>query len=254
MITPYRKKGKKMDTLNIMTYDVYIKSLDTIKIDPNKKQIINTINPHSYVIANKDIHFREALRGADILLPDGSGIVIAAKNNHRLTIPRITGSDLHAHLLGLLEAEGGSCFYMGSSVDTLAKIKERIQKERPTIKVGFYSPPYKDHFSQEENQEILEAIGAFKPDVLFIGMTAPKQEKWLHDHKVKLDVKITASVGAVFDFYAGNIQRSSQFWIDRNLEWFPRLIQEPHRLWRRNLISTPLFLTDMMLYKWKIKK
>ncbi len=243
-----------MNTLNILTYDVFIDPLSSIKIDPKKRQIINTINPHSYIVANKDTHFSEALRTSDILLPDGSGIVLAAKSCHRKNILRISGSDLHAHLLELLDDESGSCFYLGSSSGTLDKIKERINRERPNIRAGFYSPPYKEEFSEKDNQKILKVIEAFKPDVLFIGMTAPKQEKWLLKHKAKLDVKIAASVGAVFDFYSGNIKRSSQFWIDRNLEWLPRLVGEPNRLWRRNFVSAPLFLKDMIIYKWRTKK
>ncbi len=243
-----------INTLSVMTYDVFIDPLSAIKIEPDKKQIINTINPHSYVVANKDTHFRKALSTADILLPDGAGIVMAAKQIKKKNISKISGSDLHRHLLGLLDKKGGSCFYMGSSSDTLDKIRERINGEYPNIRTGFYSPPYKENLSKEDNQKILEAIETFKPDVLFVGMTAPKQEKWLQDHKAKLDVKIAAPIGAVFDFYSGNIKRSSQFWIDRNLEWLPRLAKEPNRLWRRNFVSTPLFLKDMMVHKWRTKK
>ena len=243
-----------LDTLNIMQYNVFVGDLEKIEIDPNKKQIINTINPHSYVISCKDGQFKEALQSSDILLPDGSGIVMAAKNHHQKEIKKIAGSDLHKHLLKMLNEEGGRCFYMGSSDETLAKIKKRINTEYPNIKAGFYSPPFAKNFTDGENGKILDAINTFDADVLFIGMTAPKQEKWVLQNIDDLDVKIVASVGAVFDFYAGNISRSSQFWIDRHLEWLPRLLKEPNRLWKRNFVSTPLFLKDMFAYKWKIKK
>lgn len=87
-----------------------------------------------------------------------------------------------------------------------------------------------------------------------LGMTALKQEKWLHAHKEHLNFKIASSLGAVFDFYAGTVVRPSQFWIDMHLEWLPRLLKEPKRLWKRNFVSTPLFLTEMMLYKMDVKK
>ena len=240
--------------INILGYDVFIDTLSSITIDTTKKQVINTINPHSYVTAKDDKLFKEVLCDSDVLLPDGSGIVMAVKYCNGEVIQKIAGNDLHAHLLKLLNEEGGSCFYLGSSSSTLDKIKDRIRIEQPNIRAGFYAPPYKVQFSDEDNQVIIQVIQAFNPDVLFVGMTAPKQEKWLYEHKEKVDFKVAASIGAVFDFYAGTIHRPSQFWINIHLEWLPRLLKEPKRLWRRNFISTPLFLLDMILCKVGIKK
>lgn len=238
-------------TVNIMGYDVFVDSLSSITVEPDKKRIINTINPHSYVAAKSDRAFREALHASDTLLPDGSGIVLAAKRIHGQTIKKIAGSDLHLYLLDELEKAGGSVFYMGASQKTLDLIHARIATEYPTIRVGSYSPPYKAVFSEEENDEIVRRVNAFAPDVLFVGMTAPKQEKWLHAHKDELNFKIAASIGAVFDFYAGTVKRPAQFWIDMHLEWLPRLLKEPRRLWRRNFVSTPLFIIDMIRYQYE---
>ena len=235
-----------------MGYEVYTDDLANLQITENKK-IINTINPHSYVTAKGDPLFETALRDSNILIPDGSGIVLAAKQIYRKSIKKIAGTDLHYFLLAKMNEVNGKVFYMGASQNTLDKIEERIKLEYPNIKVESYSPPFKPIFSQEEDEIIIEKINAFKPDVLFIGMTAPKQEKWLHQHKEKLDFKIACSIGAVFDFYAGTVQRPSQFWIDLHLEWLPRLLKEPKRLWRRNFVSTPLFLIDLILYKLRIK-
>ncbi len=162
---------------NIMSYNTFICNIKNINISSNRKQIINTINPHSYVVAKKDKVFEKALRESDILLPDGSGIVMAAKYINQKSINKIAGMDLHNHLLKLLNAQHGKCFYMGSSVETLNKIKKRLASEHPNIDVKFYSPPFKEYLSDEDNVNILNAINEFKPDVLFIGMTAPKQEK-----------------------------------------------------------------------------
>ncbi len=236
--------------ISIMSYEVYADELEKILISESK-QIINTINPHSYVTAKNDTLFEEALRDSDILLPDGSGIVLAAKQTRGEKISKIAGSDLHVHLLRHLNVEKKRCFYMGSSQNTLDRIKERLAEEYPQLEAEFYSPPFKAEFSTEENQSIINAINEFKPDVLFVGMTAPKQEKWLHVNKEQLDVKIACSIGAVFDFYAGTVKRPSQFWLDMHLEWLPRLLKEPKRLWRRNFVSTPLFLVDMIRYKLK---
>ena len=116
----------------------------------------------------------------------------------------------------------------------------------------YLSPPFKDSFSVEENQKFVSAINEFNPDVLFVGMTAPKQEKWVLQNKSKLNVKIIASIGAVFDFYAGNVKRPSKFWIDLGLEWFIRFLQEPKRLFKRNLYSI-VFVVKILKAKLKNK-
>jgi N-acetylglucosaminyldiphosphoundecaprenol N-acetyl-beta-D-mannosaminyltransferase len=229
-----------------MGYEVFVDDLSAIRTDPERKQIINTINPHSYVTAKRDGEFAEALRASDTLLPDGSGIVMAAKRIKGKKIRKIAGSDLHRHLLSELERKGGSVFYMGASRRTLDRIRERIAREYPSVKVGSHSPPFKPEFTEEENAEIIAKINAFGPDVLFVGMTAPKQEKWLHAHRDRLEFRTAACIGAVFDFYAGTVRRPSQFWIDLHLEWLPRLLREPRRLWKRNFVSTPLFLWEML--------
>ncbi len=244
----------EIKTINIMGYHVLAEDIEKIKIDDDAKRIINTINPHSYVTAKNDMVFQSALLDSDLLLPDGSGKVLAAKQINKVQIKKIAGSDLHIHLLKELNEKGGSCFYMGARQNTLDKIKERLSKEFPNIKAGFYSPPYRENFLGVENEEILKNIKAFDPDVLFVGLTAPKQEKWLYRNKDELDFKIACCIGAVFDFYAGTIKRSSPFWVKNHMEWLPRLVNEPKRMWKRNFVSTPIFLKDMMLFKAGIKK
>jgi len=238
--------------IDIMGYKVFVDDLSTIQFN-KKKQIINTINPHSYIVAKNDEVFHQALNSSDTLLPDGSGIVLASKVLKNKKIKKVAGADLHQYLLKLLNNINGKVFYMGASQDTLNIIEQKISKEYPNIKMNSYSPPFKDIFSEEENGEIIEQINSFSPDVLFIGMTAPKQEKWLYQNRNKLNFKIASSIGAVFDFYANKISRPSTFWINIHLEWLPRFLKEPVRLWRRNLISTPLFLFEIFKYSVKIK-
>jgi len=241
-------------TINIMGYEILEGDISTIKIDNNQKNVVNTLNAHSYVIAKKDVQFKEALNKSDLLIADGSGVVLAAKVINQKTIKKIAGYDLHNYLLEELNKVGGKCFYMGASQSTLNKIHERISKDFPNVKVSSYSPPFKSSFTKEENDVILSKVNAFEPNVLFIGMTAPKQEKWLEENKEALTFNIASSIGAVFDFYAGTIERPSAFWLNLHLEWLARLLAEPKRLWQRNFISTPLFLFEIFLYKVGLKK
>jgi N-acetylglucosaminyldiphosphoundecaprenol N-acetyl-beta-D-mannosaminyltransferase len=140
---------------------------------------------------------------------------------------------------------------MGATEKTLLRIKAKIKEEYPSLEVGFYSPPFKKHFSDEEAFAIQHHINRFKPHFLFVGMTAPKQEKWVFTNKDQLDVKIITSIGAVFDFYAENIKRPHPIWIKLGLEWFIRLVSEPRRLWRRTFISSPKFLYHVLRQKFK---
>ena len=144
--------------------------------------------------------------------------------------------------MGKLEAKGGTCFFLGSSPSTLEKIVDRAAKEYPHIDIKTFSPPYKAVFSPEENQAMIDAVNAADPDLLWVGMTAPKQEKWLDEHWAELDIRCHAgAIGAVFDFFAGTVERAPRKWIDFGLEWLYRLIKEPRRTWRRYLVNNPKF-------------
>jgi N-acetylglucosaminyldiphosphoundecaprenol N-acetyl-beta-D-mannosaminyltransferase len=232
--------------------DYYIYSGDVSGCAVSSKTLINTINQYSYCIAEKDASFKKALQGSDILLPDGIGIVAAVRLLNNQKIKKIAGADIHHYLLDDLNKKGGSCFYLGSSKSTLDKIITRLSREFPNIKVGTFSPPYKPEFSEVENQQMIAEVNAFQPDVVFVGMTAPKQEKWSFAHKEQLDTKIICSIGAVFDFYAGTIVRPHPFWINLRLEWFIRLVKEPKRMWRRYLYYGPIFIYFILKEKGKL--
>ena len=216
------------------------------EIVSGQKLVINTINPHSYCVAKEDEQFRKALQQSDVLLPDGVGIVYAARILNKKKIQRITGSDLHMYLLDLAQKRGLKVFYLGASKKTLQMIEAKIAGEYPAIRVATYSPPYKAEFSEAESREMIEAVNAFAPDVLFVGMTAPKQEKWVSQHHTFIQAGAICSVGAVFDFFTGNVKRPGKFWQNMGLEWLPRLIGEPKRLFKRNFYSTPRFLWEVV--------
>lgn len=207
-----------------------------------EKTVINTINPHSFCVAVKDETFRKALVNSNILIPDGIGIVKAIKFLSNKKIKRITGADLHNHLIKLAKKNYLKVFYLGASNTTLDKIKKKVAFDYPNIKVYTFSPPYKQAFSEEDDIKMIEEIEKANPDVLFVGMTAPKQEKWVHKNKSKLNTPIICSIGAVFDFYAGTVKRAPQWIIKLNMEWFYRLCREPKRLWKRYIINNAKFV------------
>jgi N-acetylglucosaminyldiphosphoundecaprenol N-acetyl-beta-D-mannosaminyltransferase len=231
----------------LISNNIYSKDLENI--DLNTDRVINTINPHSYCVSKKDKEFQVALKDSDVLLPDGIGIVWAERVLHGNKISKIAGYDLFLFLMERANTLHQKVFFLGASQATLDLIHAKALVEYPNVTVGSFSPPYKPKFTEADSPLMCAEINAFKPDVLFVGMTAPKQEKWVHKFKDELKVTNICCIGAVFDFYAGNIKRSSDFWINLGFEWLPRLIKEPKRLFHRNFVSTPKFILEVLSFK-----
>jgi N-acetylglucosaminyldiphosphoundecaprenol N-acetyl-beta-D-mannosaminyltransferase len=218
--------------------------------DGERRRYFACANPHSLVVADGDPEFRQALLDAHLLVPDGVGILLGSRILGGKVREVVTGSDIFSGLSRRLDHAGErrySYFFLGASEKTLRKISARLSRDYPGIRLaGVYSPPFKTEFSDEDSRRMIEAVNAARPDVLWVGMTAPKQEKWIHKYRELLDVKFIGAVGAVFDFYSGNVKRSHPVFRKLGLEWLPRLCREPQRLWRRNFVSSPVFLARVI--------
>lgn len=225
-------------------YTIYDKPLENL---PNKKLLVNTINAYSYVVSEQNPLFKESLLSSGALIPDGISVVWAVRLLFGKKIKKIAGADLFYYEMNRLNKVNGRCFFLGSSNDTLNKISIKAKEEFPNVEIEVYSPPYKSKFTDKENAEMIEKVNNFNPDVLFVGMTAPKQEVWSYTHYA--DLKINAhigSIGAVFDFYAGKVNRAPNWMISFGLEWLYRLFKEPKRLWRRYLLGNTKFVFTIL--------
>lgn len=231
--------------IEIMGYRVYADTIQKL-IPSGSKRIINTLNAYSFVTAEKDSIFKESLMRSDILLADGFPVVLAARLLKGEKIQKIAGEDLFFQMVKKLNETGGSCFFLGASESTLSKIRLRMMSDYPAITVSTLSPPFKADFSEEDINEMLGAINIVRPDVLFVGLTAPKQEKLVSKIYDRLECGDICSIGAVFDFYAGTNKRPAKIWINLRLEWLARLLKEPTRLWKRYLIYSPLFFVYLL--------
>jgi N-acetylglucosaminyldiphosphoundecaprenol N-acetyl-beta-D-mannosaminyltransferase len=228
---------------------------------PEGIAIINTINAHSYNVAQKDELFAESLVKGDYLIPDGASIVKACRWLKAKSQPkeRVAGWDLFSFEMNRLERKSKEqrnekgklrVMFMGSSEKVLSLISEKAAVDYPHLDIVTYSPPYKPAFTEADNAAIVQAINEAKPDLLWIGMTAPKQEKWTYQHRNELKVNChVGTIGAVFDFYAGTAHRAPLWWQRHSLEWLYRLVIEPKRMWRRYVIGNPLFLWNVMKEK-----
>ena len=243
----------RLKTLTILGSKAELASL------PEGKLLINTVNAHSFNTAKKDQLFADALTNGDVLIPDGVSIVKACKWIKAKSQPkeRIAGWDLFSFEMEKLERESEELrtkseeskivMFMGSSQKVLDLIVKRAAVVYPHLKVVTYSPPYKPEFSDEDNKAIIDAINAANPDLLWIGMTAPKQEKWTYSHWNELNIHChVGTIGAVFDFFAGTVERAPIWWQEHGLEWLYRLMKEPKRMWRRYIIGNSLFLWNMV--------
>lgn len=223
--------------------------LETI---PQGKLLINTINAHSYNTAQHDALFADSLSKCDVLLPDGASIIMACRWLGMKNRPaqRTPGWDLFLTEMEILNRKGGKVMFMGSSENVLGLIRENAKKDYPNLEVVTYSPPFKPEFSEEDNAAIVQAINEADPDLLWIGMTAPKQEKWAYSHWQELNIHChTGSIGAVFDFYAGTSPRAPYSWQSLGLEWLYRLLDNPKKMWRRYIIGNPLFIWNILREK-----
>lgn len=226
-----------------------VESREVLYSIPDGKVLINTINAHSYNTALEDDSFAEALQKGDYLVPDGMSIVKACKFLKAKSRPkeRIAGWDLFVYEMQRLNGCGGKCFFMGSSEKVLSLIVERCAKDYPNIVVETYSPPFKPEFTEEDNRSIINAINTANPDLLWIGMTAPKQEKWAYTHWPELDIHChCGTIGAVFDFYAGTVKRAPLWMQKAGLEWFYRFAKEPRRMWKRYIIGNTKFIFNVI--------
>jgi N-acetylglucosaminyldiphosphoundecaprenol N-acetyl-beta-D-mannosaminyltransferase len=211
-------------------------------------------NPHSYVMSLEQEAFAKALRDADWLVPDGIGVVLASHLLGGKLRERVTGSDIFRALNTRLNETGARVFLLGASDNTLGIVRAKLEREYPNIQViGSYAPPHRPSFSENDTEAMIAAINGSGADVLWVGITSPKQDVWLYSNRRRLRVKFAGAVGAVFDFYSGRVKRAHPFFQRLGLEWLERLVREPRRLWRRTFISTPVFVWRVLLERVRLR-
>lgn len=232
-------------------YTLVRDSLDCVPTDG--KSVVNTISPNSYGLACKDPVMMDALKGSDYLVLDGVYFGLWPLLRYGKRVRRITGWDAFRYYLGYAEKIGGKVFLLGSTEETLAKMAGKMSEEYPDVKVATYSPPFKKEFDDADNEKMREAVNAFSPDILVVGMTAPKQEKWTWQNMPFLNAHVSIAVGNVFDWYAGNTKRPSVFWQKIGMEWLVRIFMRPEIL-RRNLGNQMVFFWHLFLRLLRIKK
>lgn len=212
--------------------------------------IVNTLNPYSYLVSRRDPEFREALHASDILIADGIGLVFAGRSLESLELPLYTGYMLFDEVMRLLEQNHGRAMFVGSTEVTLNKIVQNAKVLFPNVSCFTHSPPFKNEFEKHDLEVMRNAIDQASCDVVFFGLTAPKQEKLIFQLGPCPGVKMCAGIGAVFDYFASPQNAPSEWVRAMRLEWLWRSIKSK-RLFARNLYTVPRFLLIILLRKLK---
>ncbi|MDX5481637.1 MAG: WecB/TagA/CpsF family glycosyltransferase [Hymenobacteraceae bacterium] len=198
-------------------------------------------NVHMLVESYRDHSFNRLLNQADVVTPDGGPLSKLMKLKYGLQQDRVAGMDLLPRLLQEAAARGKSVYFYGSTDQVLEAVVARARQELPELKVaGYYSPPFRK-LSDAEDEAIVQMINEAAPDLVFVALGCPKQERWMAGHKGRIKACMLG-VGQAYMTYAGLEKRLPKWARDLSLEWTYRLWQEPRRLWKRYLYTNSMFL------------
>lgn len=225
--------GVKIDNLSLQESLDYIEKI----LKGQKSHYIVTPNAAHIVLLQRDKDFKKAYKKASLALPDGMSLVWASRLMKARLKERIAGVDLIFSLCNIAVRKKHLIFLLGTRKETIGKAKNILQQQFPGLQIiGTQNGYFKN------NQKVIEKINMHQPDILFIGMGFPKQEKWIYKNISQLNVKVAVTIGGAFDLIAGKVKRAPIWMQNWGLEWLWRLIREPRRLWKRYIIGNTIFI------------
>ena len=219
---------------------------DTIKyiaghLDDLRGKYICVSNVHTTVMSYENEEYRKIQNGAAMALPDGAPLSSYSRRKGYKQAQRVTGPDLMLELFAISKEKGYRHYFYGATEETLQSMKEVLERDYPGIQIaGMYAPPFRALTPQEDAQSVAK-INEARPDFIWLGLGAPKQEEWMYQHMGQLQ-GVLIGVGAGFDYLAGYIKRAPRWMQRMSLEWLYRLLQDPKRLWRRYFTSNVKFI------------
>ena len=209
---------------------------------------------HGLHVAMEDPAFKNILGQANLFVPDGIAPIWIAKRLGKQVKGRVTGADLMRGFFERAEQKGYSSYFFGDTDQTLQELRAVVEEKYPGHKVaGMYSPPFRQH-SEEEKQAMIDHINQARPDVLWVGLGLPKQERWIAENIDKLKVPVAIGVGAALGFHSGQVKRVPEWVGNAGFEWVWRFLAEPRKLWRRDMIDGPRFIAKIVGNWTRIKK
>lgn len=228
-----------------------IEEIDKLITEKEPSYIV-TPNVDHIVKLEKDIEFKKVYKNADLILTDGMPLIWISKLYGSPIKEKISGSDLFPKVCDLASQKGYKIFLLGAAEGVASKAANNLrEKYRGLNVVGTYSPSYGFESKENEIEHIINIINEKKPDILAVGLGAPKQEKFLFKYREKLNVPVSLAIGASIDFEAGNIKRAPKWMQNMGLEWLYRLYKEPRRMFKRYIIDDMIIFSLILKYRKK---
>ena len=234
-----------MRTVDYLGYTILNEDYSKARKIVNSGAVL-TISPNSYGLGTKVPELQASLKKADLLVLDGVYFGLGYFLRKGKTIVKNQGPDIFYQELNLQNHRSGRIFFLGSSHETLKGIGNRIKEEYTNVQFETFSPPFKDRLDEADNKRIEEAINRFGPDVVFVGMTCPKQEIWIKNQISRYHGILFLGVGGVFDWFAGNYKELHPLWWKLRLGWLGRALQRPELL-KRNIPNYWIYFKHMMI-------
>jgi N-acetylglucosaminyldiphosphoundecaprenol N-acetyl-beta-D-mannosaminyltransferase len=231
------------DALQSLEHYIKTKTKNYICVCPN----------HTIMESQKDKKLLDIVNSANLATPDGVSVVWACKLLGYTKIEQVCGTELMLAFSALSVKKGYTQFYYGGADGVSEKLAEVMCQKFTGLKVvGTHSPPFRQ-LTEVEDKAVIDMINQANPDVVWVGLGMPKQELWMGEHFGRINAPIMIGVGAAFDFLSGRKERAPKWMQHAGLEWLFRLVQEPNRLWRRNLYH-PIFLYKVFLQRIGVKR
>ena len=229
--------GTRVNPLTIKEAVTQIK----IWVTQKSTYFVSIASINNILSALKESSLVAVQNSADMTTADGMPLVWILRLRGHKHIERVCGPDLMPAVLEMAEQEGFSNYFYGCTDEVLETMRNNLKKMFPGLKItGSYAPPFRK-LNEEENREVIDRINRCNPQLVWVGLSTPKQELWMYENRGRLKDCVIIGVGAAFDYFAGNIKRAPKWMQSFGLEWLFRLVQEPRRLWKRYLLLYPRF-------------
>ena len=237
--------GANIDNLSMSET---IKKVSKLVTERDRANLVITLNPEYLYRAQNETFLMDLVNQADLVTPDGAGIVWACKMAGSPVSERVTGIDLMLNLMAVSEKEGWGVYLLGSAPGVAEEAARNLQVQYPALKIVGTEHGY---FKESEEAEIVAKIRTAKPHLLFVALGMPRQELWIEKYKEEMGVPVSMGVGGSLDVVAGRVERVAPWLQKLNLEWLGRLLKEPRR-WKRQLVL-PKF-AGLVIKKYVLKQ
>src|SRR5579885_271664 len=249
-LPPFRVLGVRIDAVQIA--DVISRMQAWIEAR-SATRFIAVTGMHGVTEAQRDAYVGSILGAADLVVPDGMPLVWLARRQGRPLRRRVYGPELMAAFCEQTSSRRYRHFFYGGAPGVAETLAATFGQRFGVLAVGSFTPPFRP-LTPSEDEEIVSRINASRADIVWVGLSTPKQERWMFEHKSKLNVPVLVGVGAAFDFHTGRVAQAPEWMRENGLEWFFRLMQDPRRLWRRYVLGGARFCTLVLLEMLRLKK